>query len=229
MYYWCKLKFDDDLNITERRAIESFKTEKELIEYMSREIRKHRTYKTAFHTPDPEAEMTKELEKLERMQQLSGDDFYYSYSLNEFTPKYYIRHHQLCYESKGSVKVIDIRRWHDEILSHALAFYDQKPAHEPASDKHGCRKCRKHRTDRSVRNVRNTLKLIDDGMLRPHLASKYYSSVMYGGVSTNENNWKQTKCRHQWERHINRHQDTMSMPKINDIDEDVCGEDTYAA
>lgn len=238
MYYWCKLTFDDNFNITERHAIESFKTEQEIIEYMSREIRKlmsreifkSRMYKTAFRAPNPETGLARALEKLEHMQQLSGDDSYYiGNSLDEFTPTYCIHQHQLCYENKGVVKIIDIRRWHDKILAHALAFYGQNLTHKPAHNKHSCRKRRKHRTDRRVKNVHNTLKLIDDGMLRSRFASKYYGGVMYGGVSTSENNWKQTKCRHQWERHINRHQDAMLMPEINDMDEDMYDEDAYAA
>lgn len=198
-YYWCKLKFDEYGNIIERRALAIFQNTQELIEYMAQLVTGYDPYS--------------QLEKLEKTQNLTGTDGCYIPSTCD-PDQFMLYDCQLCSTEKNHLSVWDIRIWHDDIIKaveNNNSFY--KSHNGSKKRKRWCYPGRTHQKSGSYHNQKNIhqmLRLIDDGMIRSHYAADYMTNIMWDPkCSTTENNWKKSKCRHQWAWHQTKHKDTV--------------------
>lgn len=219
MYYWCKLRFNPDGTCT-RYSIEQFQSVQEFVHYFARLMYRYVWYN--FDTPAHQAEEA--LKRLEKTQNLTGRDtervvlrtvFDPETGRYEVTADYELKNMQFVSVENGHVRTLDIRFWHNEILEEFNRGVGRLPHFRP------CKCCvRQGRTHKQwggyhwQAGIVGTLRHISEGGVRPKRASKFRGAVDYDPkLHDAENNWKQTKCRHQWEWHKKKHQDRAYLPE----------------
>ena len=219
MYFWCKLRFNPDGTCT-RYSIEQFQSVQEFVHYFARLMYRYVWYN--FDTPAHQAEEA--LKRLEKTQNLTGRDtervvlrtvFDPETGRYEVTADYELKNMQFVSVENGHVRTLDIRFWHNEILEEFNRGVGRLPHFRPCK----CR-VRQGRTHKQwggyhwQAGIVGTLRHISEGKVRTKRASKFRGAVDYDPkLHDTENNWKQTKCRHQWEWHKKKHQDRVYLPE----------------
>ena len=234
MYYWCKLEFDENSAIKRRIAIEYAETYAEFIRIMARHVNTL-AWKYDFRKYPLEIKIREAISELASQQNLTGKDLtglptghgYYDRNGDwvSFYSYYPCRDRQFCEITDNrdgktcTLRVIDIRNLEDDILK-CILMNNIAPHPEPEWMRRKRRK--QKRTHKSYggyhmqANRHNTLSLIDRGLMRTKYAAAFLSSYSYDPkIHDCENNWKQTRCRHQWEWHKPRHKSTMLPPEID--------------
>ena len=227
MYYWCKLEFSPD-GSPQRFCIESYANELELIQGLAHLAQAHVWYYTDH---DPVHRNEAGLVRLEKTQNLSGKDCErvvvrstYDPITNEYHVEtgYFLKDRQLVqvvrHDGVTEVKVVDMRRWHEQVMALMMNGVPRKKYTYKKSKWQG----KTHRQGGHWHwqsNIRQNLRDISTHKVRAKRACRYKGAVCYDPkFHMTENNWKETKCRHQYEWHKKRHQDRMFLPEEDPSD-----------
>lgn len=207
-YYWCSLTFDKVGTLLERNSIVYGETEQEFIRNMSRYLRGH--YGTHLTANDYDMR----LKRMEAEQNMSGADLgLYSPAYpdsDDDDAVYFVRNKQLCSFERENLRVLDLRNYHEAILTHAVCFAEEHLRYYHRKKKQG----KRHKKGWNYhwhKGIRNKLILDSKGMLRAKYSAGFFCAYQLDPkFYKSENNWKENKkCRHQWECHSNPHADTI--------------------
>ncbi len=216
MFYWCKLIPNADGTL-HRGWIEKFENERELIRgfayYAMKKLLRfekvnYNRCAEALQEVLKEQNLTgKDTQRVCLSSSWIGGDGYYNYPV-VYAWDWQPRTKQLVRRNGKVCTVADVRNWQDEIIRAMLTgdyglpklpkdvplwWQRQGKTHRKSSDYH-------HK-----KNCLSTLRDISAGKVRAKRTKAAFADIKYSEV---ENNWKsQTKCRHQWERHMAKHQD----------------------
>ena len=205
VYYWCEIKFDEQDNVVTRKALEICNGEKELINTFARLVKSEMFSHWLWEYYKP----SEALQNIEKTQNLTGKD----YSNTGHT----LKNRQLVCAEYGSLRVVDVRNWHNQILE------EFEKGVSPAPLFRSCRGSKKkqgktHKSWGGYHWAANTLASLRD-IARGDVRHKRAASIKNLLASCDpkihraENNWKQVKCRKQWEWHKKRHQDRVCLPE----------------
>lgn len=203
MFYWCKLRFDDNGRIKKRMMIDCCETEQELVPMLARLVRQQ-----------GRGGAEESLASFEKSQNLTGNDCertyaYYKEDMDDSV--YHLKDRQLVCAENKKFRIVDIRCWHDKILEELESGRCSASDFCPLMPKRKKRQERSHKQWSNWRwhsGIIQNYQNISEGKVRAKRASSYKSSVIYDPKwRTVENNWKEAKCRHQYEWHMDRHQD----------------------
>jgi len=199
LYAWCKLIQTDETHLI-RKAIIYAESEQKFIEKMSEYLRKYKLPTCINSFPDVYDDCIEQnLTFLENSQNFTG------YDISNST----IKNRQLCISNGKITKTLDLRNYHDEIKAHIKAFANEKISYTYKKRTKQGRTHIKSGEYRWHKYGHNTLTLISQNKFRKKYASGYMTSYTYDPKCiTAENNWKSDKkCKHQWQRHLKKHQD----------------------
>lgn len=223
-YYWCELIFDENGNITRRNSLDSCDDESLIPQMLSKFVYKH-----GFARDTTE----QALRRMEQAQNLTGTDCTRVVERTRYDPvadviydadvKYYLNDRQFVAVERGKIHVLDIRQYHDAVIryfeqntysgNHIRYVKSRRCKRQGRSHKHGG-----HWHWQS--NIKCNYRYISQSMTRKKYASDFCSDVTFDPkFHQTENNWKETKCRHQWEWHKKKHQDRAYCPDASETED----------
>lgn len=227
MFYWCKLNFCENGDLYRRTAIKSCE-DKDIIKMLAGLVRSH-----AWSCDTAEAALL----RFEKMQNVTGKDCERVVLRTHWNPEtmnvdvleaeYYVKDKQLVRVDEGGITTVDARYFHYQVLDFLKSGADSRipntyPKHKPYQGKTHKRGGHWH----WQAGIRRNLQDISMHRVRAKRASKYRGSVDFDPkFHATENNWKEAKCRHQYEWHKKKHQDRMYLPEEEPIEEMECGTD----
>lgn len=202
VYYWCEIEFDEQGNIAARKALEICNGEKELINTFARLVKRRLFALWAYDKP------TEALQDIEKAQNLTGKDY---------SNTGHIKDRQLVCAEYGALRVVDVRNWHNQILEEFEKGASPAPlfrSYRGSKKKQG----KTHKSWGGYHWAANTLASLRD-IARGNVRCKRAAGIKNSLASCDpkihraENNWKQAKCRKQWEWHKKKHQDRVRLPE----------------